>query len=239
MLNGGGLAAFKTSLNHAVLVILTTLVAVCVADMNFHSGDPIAESIKASSTVPLIWLASISRPSMLPSVLISICIFTSEICAFSKRQDCVWHQLREPAGIYLFSAFGYPNGFKGFISEYRGCTPVASRPPIKSVAGQCSEYLWRYPVVCSHERMANYSGTSVVRLSFSSVPVTVSKGPILARTVVQRTRQECAQEPDIVEALRNWRGRLRNPPFIQLSALKKSTRNSTDIWVIELCPSLE
>jgi hypothetical protein len=47
MRNGGGLAAFKAGLNHAVLVILTTLVAVCVADMNFHSGDPIAELIKS------------------------------------------------------------------------------------------------------------------------------------------------------------------------------------------------
>ena len=75
--DGNGLAAPEARFHHAALVILSALVAVLVAEVDFHPGDPIAESPRAPSTTLLKWAMSFSPPSMLLSVWIWICILPS------------------------------------------------------------------------------------------------------------------------------------------------------------------
>ena len=44
--DGNGLAALEARFHHAALVILSTLVGVLVAEVDFHPGDPIVELLQ-------------------------------------------------------------------------------------------------------------------------------------------------------------------------------------------------
>ena len=77
MRNGGGLAPLKSNFHHAAFVVLSSLVAVHVTEVDFHARDPIAKSVKGLLHHTFNLGGELLAPFDVLSVLISICILAS------------------------------------------------------------------------------------------------------------------------------------------------------------------